>query len=395
MELLKNKENMRKISTTYIAYILNGMLVLSTGSLLPFLQEYRAIDYAMSGIIVSLHSIGNLVSTFLSGALFQSIGRKKTVLFVNIFYALSYLLILIGNHPIYIALAFFFTGIARGATTNFCNQVVNELAPGKANLLSGLHAMFAIGAFVFPLILLGLTTINPSNWIYGVTFMLAMGIINYIMYVFMPDENKIIDKKESKSSSLTFLKDPLFIISTCTLFFYLCAEQGVIGWMITYFKDTGLLPDSLSQVTASVLWIMILFGRLLTAYLSTKVKKENLLIVMGLGMVVFFTLLLNAKTTPLILIGIMGFGFSMAGVYPTTVSFTGIISQKYPLSWSFILTFATLGSIIMPTIIGKIAQMSGISAGMSSIVFVVILDLIFILILKNYVKKLRKNNQNV
>ena len=219
MELLKDKENMRKLFTTYIAYTLNGMLVLSTGSLLPFLQEYRNIDYALSGLIVSLHSIGNLVSTFLSGALFQSIGRKKTVLFVNIFYALSYLLILIGENPIYVALAFFFTGIARGATTNFCNQVVNELAPGKASLLSGLHAMFAIGAFTFPLILLGLTTVSESYWIFAVWFMLFMGIINYIMYILIPDENKV-TKKESKSSSLTFLKDPLFIISTCTLFFY-------------------------------------------------------------------------------------------------------------------------------------------------------------------------------
>ncbi len=395
MELLKNKENMRKLSTTYIAYIMNGMLVLSTGSLLPFLKEARNLDYAMSGLIVSLHSIGNLISTFLSGALFQAIGRKKTVLFINIFYALSYLLIIIGENPIYVALAFFFTGIARGATTNFCNQVVNEVAPGQASLLSGLHAMFAIGAFLFPLILLGLTSIDQSNWIYAVWFMLIMGIINYILYVLIPDDNKVTSKKESKSSSLVFLKDPLFIISTCTLFFYLCAEQGVIGWMITYFKDTGLLPNSLSQVTASVLWVMILFGRLLTAFLSTKFKKENLLTVMGFGMVLFFFILLNAKTTPMILLGIMGFGFSMAGVYPTTVSFTGIISQKYPLSWSFILTIATFGSIIMPSIIGKIAETSGIVAGMSSIIFVVILDLIFIIGLFIYVKNLRKKNMDV
>ena len=394
MELLKNKENIRKLSTTYIAYMMNGMLVLSTGSLLPFLKEARNLDYAMSGLIVSLHSIGNLISTFLSGALFQVIGRKKTVLFMNLFYAISYLLIIIGDNPIYVALAFFFTGVARGATTNFCNQVVNLVAPGQASLLSGLHAMFAVGAFIFPLILLGLTTIDPSNWIYAVWFMFIMGIINYILYIFIPDENKGTTKEESKSSSLGFLKDPLFIIPTCTLFFYLCAEQGVIGWMITYFKDTGLLPNSLSQVTASVLWVMILFGRLLTAFLSTKIKKENLLIAMGIGMVTFFFMLLSAKTTPLILIGIMGFGFSMAGIYPTAVSFTGTISQKYPLCWSFILTIATSGSIIMPSIIGKIAEVSGIFAGMSSIIFVVILDLIFIIILNLYVKNLRKKNIN-
>ena len=135
-------------------------------------------------------------------------------------------------------------------------------------------------------------------------------------------------------SGFGFFKEPLFYICILTLFFYLCAEQGVIGWMITYFKDTKLLPESLSQITASVLWVMILAGRLLAAWLSTRYKKENLLVIMGIGLVAFFVLLLFGRTTPLIILGIMGFGFSMAGIYPTTVSFTGLIIEKYPMAWS-------------------------------------------------------------
>ena len=165
--------------------------------------------------------------------------------------------------------------------------------------------------------------------------------------------------------------------------------------MITYFKDTGALPASLSQVTASVLWIMILAGRLLTAWASTKVKKERLLVIMGIGLVGFFFLLLFSTTTELILVGIMGFGFSMAGIYPTTVSFTGIIIKKYPLAWSFILTCASIGSIVMPSIIGRIAETAGIYYGMQSIVVVVIVDLLMILGLAGYVTYLRKKNIEV
>ena len=157
--------------------------------------------------------------------------------------------------------------------------------------------------------------------------------------------------------------------------------------MITYFKDTKLLPESLSQITASVLWVMILAGRLLTAWLSTRYKKENLLVIMGIGLVAFFVLLLFGRTTPLIILGIMGFGFSMAGIYPTTVSFTGLIIEKYPMAWSYILTLASFGSILMPSIIGSIAETAGIYYGMSSIVAVVAIDLIFILILNRYIKK--------
>ena len=161
--------------------------------------------------------------------------------------------------------------------------------------------------------------------------------------------------------------------------------------MITYFKDTGLLPASLSQVTASLLWVMILVGRLLTAWLSTRVHKEWLLLVMGFGLVGFLILLLFSSTTPLILVGIMGFGFSMAGLYPTTVSFSGSLIQKYSLAWSFILTLASFGSILMPSIIGKIAETAGIYYGMQSIIAVVVIDLVCILLLVRHIRKMRKS----
>ena len=146
--------------------------------------------------------------------------------------------------------------------------------------------------------------------------------------------------------------------------------------MITYFKDTGFLPASLSQMTASVLWVMILAGRLTTAWLSTRMQKEKLLPIMGVGLVCFFFLLLFSRSTVWIVIGIMGFGYSMAGIYPTTVSFAGNLIEKYPIA-----------SIVMPSIIGKIAETAGIFYGMGSIVVVVFIDMVCILALVRYLKK--------
>lgn len=366
---------------------MNGMLALSIGSLLPFIRDERGLDYAFCGMIVSLHSVGNLIASFVAGMLPIAIGRKKSILFFNAFFAFSFLLIIMGGNKWFLALAFFLTGLARGATTNFCNLAINSLAPGSAGLISGLHAMFSIGAFTFPILLTVLTNVSASNWIYAAYFMLVMGILSWILYYIHPLDSDKLERKPGVKSNLGFFKEPLFYICTLTMFFYLCAEQGVIGWMITYFKDTRLLPESMSQITASMLWVMILAGRLLTAWLSTRRKKENLLLLMGIGMVAFFVLLLFGRTTPLIIFGIMGFGFSMAGVYPITVSFTGLIIDKYPIAWSYILTLAGLGSILMPSVIGSIAETAGIYYGMSSIVAVVTIDLSFILVLNRYIKK--------
>lgn len=382
-----NKKTLQFVCT-YSVFVINGMLALSIGSLLPFVRDYLNLDYDFSGMIVSLHSVGNLIASFAAGALPSVLGRKKSILLFNSFMTISYLILLTCSHRLLIAAAFFLAGMSRGATSNFCNKMISELAPGKASMVNGLHAMFAIGAFSFPLILIALTSAGSANWVYACIFMLVMGLVSLGLYFILPmDHDSLQMQQKSGHSGYEFFKEPLFYLCTLTMFFYLCAEQGVIGWMITYFKDTGLLPASLSQVTASVLWIMILAGRLMSALATTRFPKERLLLVMSFCMTGFFVLLLMAKSTALILFGIMGFGFSMAGIYPTTVSFTGKLTSKYTMAWSFILTMASFGSILMPTVIGGIAAKAGIASGMRSIALVIFIDMLFIVALGRYVRK--------
>ncbi len=391
MNILNDKSKRIQFILCYAVFLTNGMLALSIGSLLPFLRDAHGLDYAFCGLIVSLHSVGNLFSGFFAGALPMLIGKKRSILFFEFFFPLSFFIMLYGKSSFLLAFAFFATGIARGASSNYCNTKINSIAPGAAWALNCLHASFAVGAFTFPLILMLITKSNNSFWVYACGFLVALGIVTCIIYYLIPGdeetESKANESDNTKSDVFGFFREPLFYICTCTLFFYLCAEQGVIGWMITYFKDTGLLPPNLAQVTASILWVMILFGRLTTAFLSTRIKKENLLPIMGVGIVVFFIILIVSRTTAPIVLGIMGFGFSMAGIYATTVSFAGDIIKKYNLAWSFILTIASLGSIIMPTIVGIIAENLGIATGIGSIAVVLFIDMIFIMTLVGFIKK--------
>lgn len=373
--------------SSYTVFFINGMLALSIGSLLPFIRDARGLEYAFCGMLVSLHSVGNFLSSFFAGTLAVSLGRKKSILLFNAFFAVAFLLIILGGSNVCLVFAFLMTGLARGATSNFCNATVNSLAPGKVAASNGLHAMFSVGAFLFPILLTLLTAANVDNWIYACFFMLVMGVLSWILYATMPVDESIVKKKDGNQGTFAFFKEPMFVLCTASLFFYLCVEQGVIGWMVTYFKDTGLISEALSQITASVLWVMILAGRLTTVALSGKVKKGTLLRMMGVGLVIFFIVLIVSRSTVWIVFGIMGFGYSMAGIYPSIVSFAGHINQKYPMCWSFMLTMASMGSILMPSIIGKIAESAGIVAGMSSIVAVVIVDMVLIVCLTGYMRK--------
>lgn len=403
MKVFENQKQNRQFFLSYIVFMVNGMLALSIGSMLPFIRDARGLDYGFCGMIVSLHSVGNLLSSFFAGIVPAFLGKKKSILLFESFFAISFALILFGQNNFCLVLAFLMTGLARGAASNYCNAKINALAPGKAWIINGLHAMFSIGAFLFPILLTLITGTNASNWTYACVMMLAVGVLAWFLYWMIPEdeEQKKLRKAEksgeekktaavSENGSWGFLKEPVFYLVIVTLFFYLCAEQGVIGWMITYFKDTELLSPSVSTITASVQWLMILFGRLTVAAVSLKVAKEKLLPVMGVGLVAFFILLIFSRTTFWIMAGIIGFGYSMAGVYPTTVSFAGKLIQKYPMAWSFILTLASLGSIVMPSVIGKIAETAGIAVGMSSVAVVLVIDFICILALCAYSAKTRK-----
>lgn len=403
MKVFENQKQNRQFFLSYLVFMVNGMLALSIGSMLPFIRDARGLDYGFCGMIVSLHSVGNLLSSFFAGIVPTFLGKKRSILLFESFFAISFALILFGQNNIYLVLAFFMTGLARGAASNYCNAKINALAPGKAWIINGLHAMFSIGAFLFPILLTLITGTNASNWTYACVMMLAVGVLAWFLYWMIPEDEE--QKKQRKTEengeekktaavsenrSWGFLKEPVFYLVIVTLFFYLCAEQGVIGWMITYFKDTELLSPSVSTITASVQWLMILFGRLTVAAVSLKVAKEKLLPVMGVGLVAFFILLIFSRTTFWIMAGIIGFGYSMAGVYPTTVSFAGKLIQKYPMAWSFILTLASLGSIVMPSVIGKIAETAGIAVGMSSVAVVLVIDFICILALCAYSAKTGK-----
>lgn len=403
MKVFENQKQNRQFFLSYIVFMVNGMLALSVGSMLPFIRDARGLDYGFCGMIVSLHSVGNLLSSFFAGIVPAFLGKKKSILLFESFFAISFALILFGQNNFCLVLAFLMTGLARGAASNYCNAKINALAPGKAWIINGLHAMFSIGAFLFPILLTLITGTNASNWTYACVMMLAVGVLAWFLYWMIPEDEE--QKKQrkteengeekktaavSENGSWGFLKEPVFYLVIVTLFFYLCAEQGVIGWMITYFKDTELLSPSVSTITASVQWLMILFGRLTVAAVSLKVAKEKLLPMMGVGLVAFFILLIFSRTTFWIMAGIIGFGYSMAGVYPTTVSFAGKLIQKYPMAWSFILTLASLGSIVMPSVIGKIAETAGIAVGMSSVAVVLVIDFICILALCAYSAKTGK-----
>lgn len=362
----------------FYTFFVNGTLALMLGAILPFMRETYHLDYMIAGMLLSVHSVGNLTSSLIGGILPAYLGRKKSILLLSSGGIIAFILMIITKNPLLLLLAFFLSGINRGAVSNFNNTMVNEIATGKAWALNLLHSVFALGAFASPFIALFFVRNNPNGWIYAALTLAVLCISEVLVYLFMDIPNDRIEKKEKKPLSLAFFKDKYYVTTCIILFFYLCAEQAFNGWLVTYFKESGILNATLAQSMTSLLWIVILVGRLTTAYLSSKIKKPTLLLINAAGYLIFFLLLIVSRTLWPVIIGIVGVGFFMAGIYPTAISSTGKIVKEYPLALSCLLTIAGLGAIIMPSIIGAVANQVGIIGGMSTVTVVVVVAFLLI-----------------
>lgn len=71
-----------------------------------------------------------------------------------------------------------------------------------------------------------------------------------------------------------------------------------------------------------------------------------------------------AGRLPLMLLGTIGLGLSLSGMYGTTVSNAGDVFGRYPLAMGIFVTLSGFGSIITPSVIGTIAEYTGIRVSM-------------------------------
>ena len=361
------------IAACYYAFLVNGFLSLMMGSVLPMLREQYSLPYQISGSLLSAHSVGNLISSFAAGTLPVYMGRKNAIMLLCLGGVLGYFLMTATGNPIFLLLAFFLIGITRGGITNLNNTVVSDLSGGKSSALNFLHAVFAVGAFLCPFAAMIFTSRFENGWKYAAVFVSVLCAFIILFFGASPLDNQPRLKKENRKFSYAFLKDKTFVISTGLLFFYLCTESCVNGLLVTYFADSGIVSPSYAQGLLSLLWLVIMLGRLTVAALSEKLGKRRILIATCFGAALFYVLLMLSRTALSVTVCLVGFGYCLAGIYPTTIANVSQYTSAYPMAMGTITTIAGLGSITMPVVAGAVADRTNIWGGMALVTVAVVL----------------------
>ncbi|MGN1020508.1 MAG: MFS transporter [Aristaeellaceae bacterium] len=379
-----DKGDKRTLFTCFFGFCFSGILSMTMGSVMPDLKAAYHLSDATSGLLLSAHSAGNLVAGLVSGMIPLWLGQRRSITLLSAMAVLGYFMLTLCGVPAWLLLAFLLIGFGRGSITNFDNRMVNKLSGGSPAASNLLHSSFAVGAIGAPLVFLALR--NAFSWRIALGFVLLFGCGCVLAFSRMRLKQDSLDRHNKGNTTWKFLRNPSFLILGGMMFGYMCSEYAINGWLVTYIQNkeslcaalaaSGSDPASFSQTMASLLWVVILIGRLSCAVLSTRFPQKKMMLVCSAGMTVFYGVMLMSHSIAMVVFSVAGLGLCMAGICPMIYSDAAIFTNTYPMATSALLAMGSTGAIIMPTLVGALAEVFGFTGGMSAIYVSVVMLLL-------------------
>lgn len=348
----------RQRNAGYSAFFISGICAISSGIVVSLLQEQLGFDYGMTGTLLSLMNIGNLLAGFATGLLSGKIGIKRTAVILTAGYGIGYLMMAAAGGAAFLMPAFFLAGIGRGSTINNCTILVSNNTKDRTRGMNLLHGIYALGALLCP-ILISLAVMAAPKL--PMVMLGAFGVVLWLIFASTPMDGGA--KEKGGKTDWSFLRNKKFYVLTGLIFCQNAVEISVTGWLVTYFKGSGLLSGAASAYTVTVMWLATLIIRFLIAFVLPIRRSGAAMIKMSIGCFVFYLGLVMAKSQVAALLLLFAFSFAMGGMNPTAVAGAGRMTST--ASVGIMLPAASGGAILMPWVIGIVAKRAGIGAGMA------------------------------
>jgi sugar porter (SP) family MFS transporter len=173
----------------------------------PFIQPYFGWNELELGWGVSSLLVGAIIGAFGSGVLTDKFGRKRILILVALFFALSCVLTAIASSSVLFITARLFGGLAVGAASVLSPMYVAEVSPpDKRGMLVAIYQLaIVLGILVSYFINFWLHDVD-NNW----RWMFATGTIPSVLFFtglfFIPESPRWLYKAGRKEESLKVLK---------------------------------------------------------------------------------------------------------------------------------------------------------------------------------------------
>lgn len=352
-------------------YFALGAMVLATSAVLRTLMAELGWSAAQGGLLVTLQATGNLLSSLSGGLCLKALGRRRALALAVACGALGFAGLTQAVSPALAYPLIFLTGVFWGLSNTCINMLVAEAFDGNVSRINLLHTSYAVGAVLAPLMASAMIG-GGLGWRMSVMAVSAALGLALIAALRMPIPDPAPQEARAGAPALAFWRDARFYLGFLTFFAYVGAEVAASSWIATFLFDQN--PDfamAQPETMISLMWLLMIAGRLLVASLGTRLNKARLLLFEAVGFCLGMAALLAfVKSTPLALASVAFTGLSMSAIYATTVANYSGIMRRSQIVPGLMFAGGGLGAAAMPLAVGLCADWGGIRAGMGLLVAV-------------------------
>ncbi len=318
----------------YLIFISLGLPDSFIGSCWPTMSSYFQISRDLQGLFSFLVSICTISSSFLTIYLTKKL-KNYGVICLSIGLTVSGLII-IGFAPNYyiLLLAAIPLGFGGGAIDSILNNYVANNY--KAIHLNWLHAFWGIGAFISPLII-GSFIVNPSGFkdaafVLAIiqTIILLISLSTIVLWIKVDKINALNSRENTTNSknseeNIGFFKTFKIrgVLIACLAFFcYIAIESLTYSWFTSLCVFGMNMNEDVASKYLSLFYIGITLGRIISGFLSIKIKDKNLIRI-GEGVVLLGIIFLTFKFSFTFMpIALFTIGLGCGPIYPSIIHST-------------------------------------------------------------------------
>lgn len=374
------KMNKWRVFAACLTYFGNGMSDSAPGALIPYVEDYYNIGYAIVSLIWITNACGFILSAFFNDPICARIGRARTLMLSEACMIAAYVAISCTPPFGVMVAAYLVMGFGNAMNLALNNVFCANLA--DSTIVLGLTSgCYGIGGIIAPIIA---TTLVSNGILWSRFYIITVGVrltcFCFSGWSFWNYENESTSQftnslqqtssrqaasghgEPSKLQLLgRALRSRVTLVGALFIFAYQGAEVSESGWFISYlisYRNGD--PAHVGYVTSGF-WAGITVGRFALTHLAHRVGEKRFVLGCVVGVIAFQ---LMSWLIPNIIgnaVSVAIVGLLLGPVYPSaTTVFTKLLPPRLQMiAISFISSAGSSGGAVVPFLTGLVSQSAG------------------------------------
>ncbi|AGK97229.1 MFS transporter [Clostridium pasteurianum] len=329
-------------------------LSLFSNTLSPFITTIKNTYGVSNDLIAILPPVVYCASFIMSivSARLQSLISLKRGLQIGFLFAIIASVVILVSKSFYILLiGYFISGLAVGMGVLFLTTMLS-LLPVQYQKFSFFNACFGLGGIlILPIDRLILSNNINFNYTY------IIHIITIAIFIIISSKIEIYNSCERGAecnNTFSILKNPLVLLLSIAIFFYVGAEISTTNWTGTFLENYYGITKADVPAILSSFWILFTLGRVVGDKFLEKVGQLKFLSISPIMAIIGIFIILSGNTKIQALIGIAVIGLSISLIYPAIQGYViqHVENEYVPAASAVITIFNNLGATFLTYIIG-------------------------------------------